>query len=298
FCIARTKDVIGLASRNPNNSSVLELGSSILDVEYRGAVRILALSFDNVLAVSVGGKVDFFNVYEKELKLGKVLSLSLDDSSYVKDFRWKPKSDSFFLVLSDLGKLYHGTVQGSLKNVMDNVDAVEWSIEGDYIVVAKGDNLSILSSKFEERSHMALSFKSWIGDPDANRTVKVDSIRWVRRDSIIVGCFQLTEDGREENYLVQVIRSKEGIFSDASCKPIVVSFRDLFSSVIDDILPFGSGPYLLSSYLEQSELAIIANKKNTDQHIVSLGWPVGEENDEVAVIDIERDTWLPRIELQ
>ena len=42
----------------------------------------------------------------------------------------------------------------------------------------------------------------------------MDSIRWVRRDSIIVGCFQLTEDGKEENYLVQVIRSKEGELSD------------------------------------------------------------------------------------
>lgn len=44
----------------------------------------------------------------------------------------------------------------------------------------------------------------------------VDSIRWVRPDSIILGCFQLTSDGKEENYLVQVITSKDGKFTDVS----------------------------------------------------------------------------------
>ncbi|KAL5563783.1 hypothetical protein UlMin_033530 [Ulmus minor] len=301
FCVAMTKDVIALANEikeKRSSSSVLEL--SLVDV-LLGEVRILALSFDNsTLAASVGGDVHFFSVdlflHDQEQKPS--FSCKLNESSYVKDIRWRTKSDNSFLVLSDLGKLYHGTVDGSFKNVMDNVDAVEWSIKGSYIVVAKENNLSILSSKFKERSRMILSFKSWIGDSDDNCTVKVDSIRWVRRDSIIVGCFQLTKDGKEEDYLVQVIRSKEGKLSDASCKPIIISFCDLFSSVIEDILPFGRGPYLLASYLEQWELAIIANKKNTDQHIVYLGWSLGEENSEVAVIEIERDNWLPRIELQ
>ncbi|XP_048319382.1 nuclear pore complex protein NUP214 isoform X3 [Ziziphus jujuba] len=107
----------------------------------------------------------------------------------------------------------------------------------------------------------------------------------------------MTEDGREENYLVQVIRSKDGKISDVSCKPVMISFYDLFSGVVDDILPFGSGPYLSLSYLEQCELAFTANKKNMDQHLVYLGWSLGEEK-EVAVVDIQRDKWLPRIELQ
>lgn len=34
-----------------------------------------------------------------------------------------------------------------------------------------------------------------------------------------------------------------------------------------------------------------------DQHLVYLGWSLGEEK-EVAVVDIQRDNWLPRIELQ
>jgi len=43
----------------------------------------------------------------------------------------------------------------------------------------------------------------------------VDSIKWVRSDSIVIGCLQLTEDG-EENYFVQVIKSKENRIIDVS----------------------------------------------------------------------------------
>lgn len=47
-----------------------------------------------------------------------------------------------------------------------------------------------------------------------------------------------------------------------------------------------------------SELVITANRKNTDRHIVLLGCSLGDEINEVAVVDIEREKWLPRIELQ
>lgn len=43
----------------------------------------------------------------------------------------------------------------------------------------------------------------------------VDSIRWVHNNCILLGCFQLI-DGREENYLVQVIRSPNGKIIDVS----------------------------------------------------------------------------------
>lgn len=54
----------------------------------------------------------------------------------------------------------------------------------------------------------------------------------------------------------------------------------------------------LISILFFSKLAFVANRKNTDQHIVLLGWSFGDEKNDVAVIDIDRDKWLPRIELQ
>jgi len=37
----------------------------------------------------------------------------------------------------------------------------------------------------------------------------------------------------------------------SSSKPVVLSFYDLFSGLVDDIVPYGSGPYLSLDYLEQ-----------------------------------------------
>ncbi|KAF3448907.1 hypothetical protein FNV43_RR09624 [Rhamnella rubrinervis] len=353
---ARTKDVIALALECKETGSVSSIQeSSVVDVPLAGNVHILAVSFDNsTLAASVAHDIHF-SLWIRLL----VISFRGQERLY-QGHAVEKKSEKSYLALSNLGKLYHGTVGGPIKDVMDSVDAVpinydslrvdivmiltfsllpeavavnpcicprgdleiflirlgicllnclvagfeaaivqiEWSVQGSYVAVARKDILSILSSKLRERSSLVLSFKSWIGDSDVNCSVKVDSIRWVRKDSIILGCFQMTEDGKEENYLVQVIRSKDGKISDVACKPVVISFYDLFSDVVDDILPFGSGPYLLLSYLEQCELAIAANKKNMDQHIVCLGWSLGEEKNEVVIVDILRDNWLPRIELQ
>ncbi|XP_060973660.1 nuclear pore complex protein NUP214 isoform X1 [Cannabis sativa] len=304
FCVARTKDVIALSleiKENGTSSSSCSIQqSSLVDVAI-GEVRILALSHDqSTLAATVGADIHFFSV---DLLISDKLSKpdfssSVDESSYVKDFRWRKKSENTYLSLSNTGSLYRGTLDGPIKHVMEDVDAVEWNAKGNYIALARKDMLIILSSKFKEKSHMVLPFKSWIGDSDEDCNVKVDSIRWVRPDSIVLGCFQLGEGGSEENYLVQVIKSKGGKISDASNKSVAISFYDLFSGVVDGILPFGSGPYLLMSYLEKWEFALVANKKNTDEHVVYIGWSLGEEKNEVASVDIQRDNLLPRIELQ
>ncbi|KAJ6430782.1 hypothetical protein OIU84_018321 [Salix udensis] len=284
--------------RRPFNMSVLWM--SLL-----GKAHILTLSTDSsTLAVSVDAHIYLFHVHsllDKELKPSFSCSLSEPSSSTVKDIRWRRGPDNSYLVLSNQGKLYHGALAAgthTFKHITDNVDAVEWSLKGKYIAVARESLISILSSNFKERFSISLPFRSWIADSDDNCTVKVDSIRWVRHDSIIVGCFQQTADGKEENYRLQVISRKDGKIYDSSSKPVVLSFHDLFSGLVDDIVPYGSGPYLFLDYLEQCGLAITANKKNTDQHIVLLGWAVEDGMSETAVIDIERDTWLPRIELQ
>jgi nuclear pore complex protein Nup214 len=44
----------------------------------------------------------------------------------------------------------------------------------------------------------------------------VDSIGWIRDDSIVIGCVRLNEDDNEEGYLVQVIRSEENTFCEVS----------------------------------------------------------------------------------
>nr|XP_011461636.1 PREDICTED: nuclear pore complex protein NUP214 isoform X1 [Fragaria vesca subsp. vesca] len=304
FFVARTRDVMASAAEikekgrsAPSASSVQQL--SVVDVTLAN-LHILALSTDNsTLAATADADIRFFSVgsfLDKDLEPS--YSCSLNESSSVKDMQWTKKSENMYVVLSNLGKLHHGTIGGPLKDIMDNVDAVEWSPKGKLIAVARKDTLNILSSNFVEKSSMLLSFKSWINDPDTNCIVKVDTIRWVRYDSIILGCFQLNADGNEENYLVQVIQIKDGKFSNDSCKPVVISFYDMFSCLIDDILPSGSGPYLLLSYLEECELAITANRKNADQHVVYLSWSLGEESNEAVIVDIVRDTLKPRIELQ
>lgn len=307
FLVARTKDVMDAAmdikEKGSSSSSSIQ-HVSLVDVPI-GKVHILTLSTDSsTLAVSVAAHIHFFHIHsllDKEQKPSFSCSLSEPSSSTVKDIQWRRRPDNSYLVLSNQGKLYHGAlaaVTHTLKHITDNVDAVEWSLKGKYIAVARGSLISILSSNFKERFSISLPFRSWIADSDDNCTVKVDSIRWVRHDSIIVGCFQQTADGKEKNYFLQVISRKDGKIYDSSSKPVVLSFYDLFSGLVDDIVPYGSGPYLSLDYLEQCGLAITANKKNTDQHIVLLGWSVEDEMSETAVIDIERDTWLPRIELQ
>ncbi|GAV70464.1 hypothetical protein CFOL_v3_13962 [Cephalotus follicularis] len=306
FCVARNKDVIDKAREieekgtSSSSSSLQDL--SVVDVPIeQGKVHILALSSDDsALAVSVGTFILFFQIHSLLTKdVEPFFSCSLDDSSHVKDLKWTTKLDNSFVALSNHGNLYHGGFHTPLNYIMDDVDAVEWSVKSKYIAVARKTTLSILSSsKFKERLCISLSFKDWIGDSNANCIIKVDSIKWVRPDCIILGCLQLTKDGNEENYLLQVISSKDGKITDVSSELVVQSFYDLFPGLVDAIVPFGSGPYLFMSYLKQCELAIIANRKNTDQHILLLGWSLGDEKSEATAVDIERDNWLPRIELQ
>lgn len=51
------------------------------------------------------------------------LSSSLNESNSIKDMQWTRKPENLYVVLSDLGKLSHGSVGGLMEDVMDNVDA-------------------------------------------------------------------------------------------------------------------------------------------------------------------------------
>ncbi|KAK6919871.1 hypothetical protein RJ641_015775 [Dillenia turbinata] len=290
FFVAKTKDAIESAKaikQKGHGSSIQDL--SVVEVAI-GRVHILELSTDSsTLAASVGPHIHFFSVSSLLNKEEKpFLSCSLDDSTTVKDLRWIKKMENSYIVLTSEGKLYLGSTEGHPKYIMDNVDAVDWNITGDLVAVARKNMLSIVSTKFEEKSCLTLLFKTWTNESDDKTVVKVDSVRWVRRDSIIVGSFQLTEDGTEESYLVQIITSKDGKDIDASNKPVVLSFSDVYPDVLDDSVPFGSGP----------EIAITANRKNVDQHIALFGWSVDDENKDAMMLEFGLDKWNPRIELQ
>ncbi|CAK8571666.1 unnamed protein product [Lathyrus sativus] len=298
FYVVKTKDLID--SAKGSGSSVEEL--SLVDVPI-GRVRILAVSTDNsLLATAVAGDIRFYSVdsfLNKEVKLS--FSCSLSDSAFVKDMRWTTSSKNSYVVLSNTGQLYRGEAGFPLKHVMDSVEAVDWCVKGTLVAVARKNVLSILSTKFEEKVSIPLPFRSWISDSEANVSVKVDSVKCVRPDSIIVGCFQLTDDGQEENYLIQVISSKLGEISDDCSELVVQSFYDNYPLLVDDIVSPGSGPYLLLAYLEQCQLVINANMKNTDNHISLLGWSDDGDKGEAAIVDkleIDRSKWIPKIELQ
>lgn len=50
-------------------------------------------------------------------------SCSLDDSTFVKDFRWRTTSENSYIVLSSTGELYRGETGFPLEHVMDSVEA-------------------------------------------------------------------------------------------------------------------------------------------------------------------------------
>ncbi|KAI3826581.1 hypothetical protein L1987_00629 [Smallanthus sonchifolius] len=295
FSVARMKDVMGAAEELKNGaqgSCIQEL--SVVDVSL-GNVSILALSSDSsMLAASVGLSIYFFSVdglLNKDHEPS--YSNSLNGSSCIKDIQWSPHLEDRYVVLTRDGNLYCGAGQGDLNHVMDNVDAFNWSMNGKFIAVARYDSLSILSSKFEEKLQLKLIFDSLVDD-DPDCIVKVDSVRWVRPDCIMLGCYSLSADGKEENNLIQLISVKDGKITNPSSSPMALTFRDAFLAINDDDIPSGSGPYTFISYLDEFELAFVANKKNTNQHIVLFNW---SENG-AAMIDIEVDSWVPTINLQ
>ncbi|URE00171.1 hypothetical protein MUK42_20830 [Musa troglodytarum] len=273
FLVAKTKDVIGLGKEiKEKGKGPCIQNTSVVDVKI-GRVSLLAVSNDStVLAAAVGvhdmvfasactaadvvhcekcsGDLTFLKFITVNIQECKPsFSNALKNSGIIKDLRWQKNSQKSFVVLSSDGLLCHGRVKDSIKDVMENVDAVDWSMEGDYIAVATKRDIRIFSSDFKEQICITLSFQSWSNDTESEIFIKVDSIEWVRDDSIVVGCVRVNEDGNEEGYLIQVITSREHKLTENFCKPVVFSFPDLFEGVLDDILPTGAGPYLLLSYL-------------------------------------------------
>jgi len=179
-------------------------------------------------------------------------SCSLGRAGTVKDFKWLNHASAAYIVLSNGGLLCHGSLGEGLKDVMENVDAVDCCKEGNHIAVARGNKLTILSPDFKETCSMSLLFQLWSDESDSEgTTIKVDSIGWVHGDSIVIGSVRLNEDDNEEGYLVQVIRTEESTFCESPGKPDVYTYVDFFHGIMDDILPSGVGPNLLLGYLHR-----------------------------------------------
>ncbi|KAG0477530.1 hypothetical protein HPP92_014371 [Vanilla planifolia] len=298
FMVANTEDVIGAAkaTKNKRDGQCIQR-LSLLDVKI-GRVSILALSGDSsMLAATVGGEIHLFSVQSLISKVQEpVCSCFLDKDAIVRDLKWQRNSEKSFIALSNHGYLSHGSVDLLLKGLMDNVDAVDWSVDGNFVAIAQKDSISILSSNFKEKFRLPLLFQSW--SIDNKSEVKVDSIKWVRDDSIVIGCVELIEDGGEGRYLIQVVTSRDYKLTEVSCEPVVFCFPDLFEGLSRDMLPAGVGPYLLLEYLDCWGVVIASNKKKIDQHISLLRWLVEDNMYDVVSLELGSEKYLPRIDLQ
>ncbi|KAM0909288.1 hypothetical protein ACQ4PT_014907 [Festuca glaucescens] len=269
----------------------------VADVPLPG-VSLLALSRDeSVLAACTASEIKFFSVTslltDKDVEPSS--SCSLGQSGTVKDFKWLNHA---YIVLSNGGLLSHGSLGEDLKDVMENVDAVDCCKDGNHIAVARKNSLRILSSDLKETCCMALLFQLCSESDSEGTDIKVDSIGWVRDDSIVIGCVRLDEEGNEVGYLVQVIRSGGNTFFESSSKPVVFSY-DFFGGIMDDILPSGVGPNLLLGYLHRWDLMVYSNKKSTDDHISLLKWPsITDDERTVVYLEMVEDKYSPRIDLQ
>ncbi|XP_074561891.1 nuclear pore complex protein NUP214 isoform X2 [Curcuma longa] len=300
FLVAKTKDVIGLGKliKEKGKGPCIE-NSSIVDVKI-GKVSILALSNDSsVLAAVVGGEIQFFYVpslvNNKEDKPSFLCSMR--DSRTIKDFKWQKNVQKSYVVLASDGLLCYGRIKEPLKAAMENIDAVDWSTDGDFIAVAKKSSVSILSSDFKEKICMSLFIQSW-SDAECE-SLRVDSVEWVHDDSIIIGSIRVNEDGSEEGYMVQVISCGAKKFTESSCNPVVISFPCLFEGILDDVLPAGAGPYMLLSYLDRWGILLASNKKNIDQHVVLVKDTMDEYyRRELSWLEFQSDKYRPSIGLQ
>ncbi|KAI4381302.1 hypothetical protein MLD38_007384 [Melastoma candidum] len=97
---------------------------SVVNVDV-GNARLLSLSRDSsVLAVCAGPDVRFVSVDALLNKEEGSLS-SIDDSTFIKDFRWLKTAVNSFIILSGSGKLSNGSVGGPLMSMIHEVDAAD-----------------------------------------------------------------------------------------------------------------------------------------------------------------------------
>uniref|UniRef100_A0A453AKQ6 DUF6598 domain-containing protein n=1 Tax=Aegilops tauschii subsp. strangulata TaxID=200361 RepID=A0A453AKQ6_AEGTS len=296
FIAARTKALIEAskeAREKGKASTRCAQDCCVTDVPLPG-VTLLALSRDqSVLAACTGSEIQFFSatslLTDKDIKPSS--SCSMGRSGTVKDFKWL---DNASIVLSNGGLLSHGSLGQGLKDV----DAVDCSKDGNHIAVARKNSLRILTPDLKETCCMALLFQLWPDSDSEGTDIKVDSIGWVRDDSIVVGCVRLNEESNEEDYLVKVIRSGGDTFFESSSKPVVLRC-DVSRGIRNDILPSGVGPNLLLGYLHRWDLLVVTNKKSTDDHISLLKWPSRTDEERTVVyLEMVEDRYSPRIDLQ
>ncbi|MBA0731848.1 hypothetical protein Gogos_015971, partial [Gossypium gossypioides] len=245
----------------------------LLDL-FIGKVDILALSTDEGLhAVCVADIIYIFDVESFMVQnMEPRCSIPLPQAGFIKDIVWRRAAKYNFLVLTKDGKLFHGKFPDpTLTELMDGIDAVESSDIGD-IVVAKQNKITVFSSDLNEKMIIPLSSELWLGVPVGGATlgqnfnvgepvdnywdckIKVDAIKWIVlnddntfSDCIVVGGYKYGEDGREEDYLLLVLKSKMGRILNPTSELVAYSNFEFYWDLSDSdcIGPPGMGPFLI-----------------------------------------------------
>nr|AWA44593.1 hypothetical protein SO77L24_000003 [Saccharum officinarum] len=225
FIAVRTKELIEAskeAREKGKASTRCAQDCCVADVPLPG-VSLIALSHDeSVLAACTHTEIQFFSLASLLTHKDVVpsSSCSLGRAGTVKDFKWLNHASASYIVLSNGGLLCHGSLGEGLKDVMENIDAVNHHClgsqtevsylfemyivdcckEGNHIAVARGNKLTILSPDFKETSSMSLLFQLWSDESDSEGTT--------------------IKDDNEEGYLVQVIRTEESTFCETQLSSV------------------------------------------------------------------------------
>jgi hypothetical protein len=78
----------------------------------------------------------------------------------------------------------------------------------------------------------------------------VESINWVRPDSMLVSYIHISEDAEEDDCPLLLLRSKNGDLAQEDGGLEGMIFENLFPSTDSVVIPTGSGPYMLSQYVD------------------------------------------------
>ncbi|XP_057823176.2 nuclear pore complex protein NUP214 isoform X1 [Cryptomeria japonica] len=303
FCVTKTAELLQVAEDlkdNPHKALTVQ-DASIVDVAL-GGVSLLTLSSDGlILAACVGGTVHFFSVPDlvHKIDLKPFQSTPVYEAQYIRDFIWCMAKQNMYVALSSEGTLTCGEIGSSFEHIEEKVTAVDWSADGqDIALLTKGNKLTILSSNLRKKSHLQLPEPLQITSSNNNIKIHVDSIKWIQKDCIVIGCVGVDEEGMESKYPVYILTFKSSDLSQEPKDAEMLAFDCLFTTIDSSILPSNTGPYLLLNYVDVWDLAVAANRRNIDDHIVLLGWVLANGKKVAMSIDFTDEKLKPRIELQ
>ncbi|KAL2928182.1 hypothetical protein RDABS01_028905 [Bienertia sinuspersici] len=133
FCVAKIKDVVAAAEEVKDKGSGVSVQElSVVDVDI-GRVSILALSVDSsFVSADVEGEIQCFSVDSLLNKDKKPVFCCPAESNHVKDMLWIKEMEPSFIVLTYSGTLHLGTINTTLKHVVDGVDAGEFVVIDTY----------------------------------------------------------------------------------------------------------------------------------------------------------------------